>query len=255
MNWRNYLDDPALRDFTAAETGRWRLLVRRGVDACPLVRAAEEGDGDGGTVAGGRAEHPVVAMGGGESAVVRRYRRGGMMRHVNAERYFRGHRALEELRVTETARQHGVVVPEVLAAGERRNGIGYVALFATGFITGAAGLEQVLREDSASGDTLQVLRATGGQIGAMHEAGIAHPDLNLRNVLVARRADDTAQCVHLIDFDRARLFGAPVSRALRARDLKRLARSAAKLGVPLGPSQWRALHEGYGSGWPLRSRG
>jgi 3-deoxy-D-manno-octulosonic acid kinase len=91
-----------------------------------------------------------------------------------------------------------------------------------------------------------VLRAAGAQIARLHAAGIVHPDLNLRNILVAGAE------VYLIDFDRARVLARPVSRGARARGLLRLARSARKLRAAVDPAGWAAFREGYGAGWPLR---
>ncbi|HEX7242091.1 MAG TPA: lipopolysaccharide kinase InaA family protein, partial [Longimicrobiaceae bacterium] len=93
---------------------------------------------------------------------------------------------------------------------------------------------------------LATLREAGRQVGRMHAAGVAHPDLNLRNLLV-RGAE-----VYLLDFDRARVYPGPVPGCQRERDLLRLARSARKLRAPVGPDGWEALREGYGAGWPLR---
>jgi tRNA A-37 threonylcarbamoyl transferase component Bud32 len=61
----------------------------------------------------------------------------------------------------------------------------------------------------------------------MHNAGIAHADLNLTNILV--RADGDSPMVLLIDFDRARVFSASLSSRERERNLRRLRRSLNKL--------------------------
>jgi len=57
----------------------------------------------------------------------------------------------------------------------------------------------------------------------------------------------------VIDFDRARLFAGPVPAARRSRDLRRLVRSARKLGTSVSPADWEALRAGYGGEWPLPS--
>jgi hypothetical protein len=89
----------------------------------------------------------------------------------------------------------------------------------------------------------------------MHASGVAHPDIHLRNLLIT---DDAAEGlrVYLLDFDRA-VYGLPVSEHRREHDLRRLARSARKLGTPLGSGDWRALRDGYGAAWPagVRLRG
>jgi tRNA A-37 threonylcarbamoyl transferase component Bud32 len=79
----------------------------------------------------------------------------------------------------------------------------------------------------------------------MHAAGVAHPDLNLRNLLVGESGE-----VWVIDFDRARMVEGAVPRDRRDRDLERLARSAAKLGLWLSPADRVALRGGYTSEAP-----
>jgi 3-deoxy-D-manno-octulosonic acid kinase len=246
MNRGDYADE--LPGFAAVEEGRWWILARRGLAGWARAVVRREVD----TlllVQGGRVEHAAVGLPEGGGAVVRRYRRGGLIRHVNRARYFVGHRAFEELRVTERAREAGVRVPEVLAAAERRLGVGYEALIATRWIEGAVGIDGWIPGRGVDEAGL-ALRRAGEQIRRMHDAGIAHPDLNLRNLLVGTTADADSPSVYLIDFDRARLSARPVEANRRSRDLNRLARSARKLGVPLESERSRALREGYGPDWP-----
>jgi len=234
----------SLPGFRPVVVGSARLLVRDGHDAAvPLFLAAWAGE-VAERVGGGRASHPVVALADGGRAVVRRFRRGGLVRHLNRDLYFGGDRAAEELRATEAARAGGVRAPEVLAAGRRRAGPGYRAMLATRMIEGATDSASWLaRADAAA--RAAMLREASRQIGRMHAAGVAHPDLNLQNLLV-RTADE----VWIIDFDRARVFGGSVPAPRRRRDLDRLARSAAKLGLPLTPADYDALRAGYGDAWP-----
>lgn len=250
MKWRDYLKDPVLRGFAAIEEGGWRILVRRGYEEWAMAGATGGQSGER-VVGGGRAEHPVIELPDGGEAVVRQYRRGGLMRYINRDRYFIGHRAFEETRVTVHAAEAGVAAPEVIAAGERRTGFVYRAWIATRWIAAATDLASWLagRTDAEVGTGLG---KAGDQIGRMHAAGIAHPDLNLRNLLVVERPPERLE-VHLIDFDRAALLPGPVHPLERARELRRLARSARKLGVPLDSGGWTALREGYGRGWPSDS--
>lgn len=251
MHWRRYLDDPALHGYGAAEVDGWRMVARS--DLVEWAVAVARGEVRRvGEVTGGRVPHPRVELPSGGAAVVRSYQRGGLLRHLNRERYFLGHRAFEELRVTVRAAEAGVRVPGPLAAMERRpeGGIGYHARLVTRMVEGAEGLDEVL---AAGGEGWgAAVRGAAAQIGRMHGAGITHPDLNLRNVLVRRSVDTSGHPeVYLIDFDRARVLDRPVPAAARGAELRRLARSARKLDVPLGPAQVEALREGYGADWPL----
>lgn len=238
--------DPALAGFVALRGSGVRALVRREhQEEAERLGLAGPPAAEAGTVRGGRQPHPVVELADGGRAVVRRYRRGGALRHLNADRYFLPFRALAEARATERARAAGVRVPEVLAAVERRTvPVGYTASLATRWIPAATELAAWL-PGRAAAEREAVLREVGRQVGWMHAGGIAHPDLNLRNVLVTAAGE-----VYVLDFDRATLFAGPVPARRRARDLRRLGRSARKLAAPLDARGWAALREGYGAGWP-----
>ncbi len=244
MDTRRLAADPLLADYALVVDGSARMLVRRGYEAhAALLGLCGAPEATAGWAGGGRAPHPVVALPDGEAAVVRTFRRGGAMRHLNGGRYFLGHRAFAEMRAAEAARRGGVRTPLPLAATERGARLGYTAHFATLWVPDARDLAARLADP---GDRMRLLAEAGRQVGRMHLAGVAHPDLNLRNLLV-RHAD-----VHLLDFDRARVYPGPVPGCQRERDLLRLARSARKLQAPVGPEGWAAFREGYGAGWPLR---
>ena len=245
-----YSSNPLLSDFVPVEEPGIRALVRRGYEAHAEELGLHGGLGRVvGEVRGGRRQHPIVELSSGERAVVREYRRGGVVRHLNEGRYFLGNRALEELRVTVRAELGGVRVPEVIAAVERAGRVGYTASLATRWIAGAVEVAAwaVGREPAA---VTGALHEIGRQIAAMHAAGITHPDLNLRNILLEWSGEARTPAVRLIDFDRARTWSGPISPAVRAIGLRRLARSARKLALSVDESGWRAFREGYGPQWP-----
>ena len=249
MSLSRYVADPLLHHFAPVERPGTRALVRRGYEEHAHLLGLDGAPGQHvGTVGGGRAKHPLVELPGGERVVVRGYLRGGLMRHLNRDRYFAGHRALEELRVTEHAAVAGVRVPAVIAAVERHEGLAYRAWLATRWIEGGEELAGWLAGKPAATVTA-ILRDAGGQLARMHAAGIVHPDVNLRNLLVTPASSSAV--VYVLDFDRARLLSRPVPGAWRARGLLRLARSARKLGAPIDAGGWAALRDGYGPEWPL----
>jgi 3-deoxy-D-manno-octulosonic acid kinase len=243
------LRDPVLSQYTEVVANGARGLIRRGYEGeAAFFRAGPVVESHAGSgVSGGRAAHPVVRLSGGELALLRGFRRGGLLRYLNRDRYFVGHRAWAELRATEHARRGGVRAPVVLAAVERPQRVGYTASLATLWIEDAVDLLLWLAAGDAGAGAL-ALREFGRQVGRMHAAGVAHPDLTLRNVLVRGSARDLE--VYLLDFDRARIFAGPVPPGRRARDLRRFARSARKLGARLGSTGWGELRGGYGTGWP-----
>jgi 3-deoxy-D-manno-octulosonic acid kinase len=242
--------DTSLADFVPMVDGRTRLLVRRGwEDAAEHLADPDALRGDE-TVAGGREAHPVATLPDGTRVVVRRYRRGGMLRFVNRGIYFGGNRAFDELRATERARAGGVRAPVVVAAIERPARVaGYRAWLATVLVAGAVDLASWLAaEPMDEAHRHAVLRESGRQMSLMHAAGVAHPDVNLRNLLVAPGDGDPE--VYLLDFDKADVGATPVSPARRERDLRRLARSARKLDAALTRADWSVFRDGYGADWP-----
>jgi len=246
MDWKSYAGQHALADFVPLEHEGARMLVRRGYEESARLLVERRTLPAVEMLGGGREAHPVIVLSTGEKAVVRRYHRGGLVRRVNASRYFGGNRAFDELRATERARAGGVRTARILAAIESPHTVGYTAMLATLLIPGATDAAAWLRE--VEGDREKMLRDVGRQVGAMHHAGVSHPDVHLRNLLVAQR--DGAPEVWLLDFDKARVYPAPVTRARRAVDLRRLARSARKLRAGLGADDWAAVQEGYGDDWP-----
>lgn len=244
--------DLDLAAFVQMRRGAARVLVRRGYEhAAALLGPGAAASADA-RLGGGRAAHPIVALPDGTRVLVRRYLRGGLVRHVNRTTYFLGHRAFEELRAMERARGAGVRAPEVLAATERRRGLGYGAWLATRFVEDAEPSDAWLRRTAPDRGSA-VLHEIGRQVARLHGAGIAHPDLNLRNLLVRQDSGDTgAPAVWLIDFDRARLYRGAAPERARIRNLHRLARSARKLAAPIDSAGWAALRDGYGAGWPAR---
>jgi 3-deoxy-D-manno-octulosonic acid kinase len=243
----DYTADPALDAFVELRAPSARILVLRGYEAHVEVLGLAGDPVAGRKVGGGRAEHPLVELPGGEEVLVRRYCRGGAIRHFTAATYFLGRRSYHELWVTERARAAGVRVPVMLAAAERRRAFGYGAWISSRWIPRARDLAAWLPGRSPE-EAVRVLEAVGTQIGMMHAGGVAHPDLNLRNVLVA--SGDGRDEVYLLDFDRGRVFPGPVSLARRRSDLLRLARSARKLGASIPDRGWFALRSGYGERWP-----
>jgi 3-deoxy-D-manno-octulosonic acid kinase len=247
------IPDTVPPDFELLRFPGLRIVVRRGYEPAlePLGFLGGEVAAVGSSV-GGREAHPIVELSSGERILVRRFRRGGLLRHLNRGRYFFGHRAFDEARVTEWAGRYGVRVPVVIGALERGARPGYTASLATRWIPGASELIEWLR-DRDPAEHCTVLRAAGREIGRMHEAGVSHPDLNLRNLLVAETAGPSDQ-IYIVDFDRAKLRSGPVPPARRRRDLLRLRRSADKLAAPIRDAGWTAFREGYGEGWPASAR-
>jgi hypothetical protein len=205
--------------------GRWRAAVRS--DARSAVEAAgidapeawaERGTGR----YRGRGRPVGILLADDTPAVLRRYLHGGLLGRLLGGRFLgRVPRPLVELRATERARAGGVNVPEVLAALFRRGPLFHEGYLLTREVEGARDLLEVLRGEEPAG---VLLAGVGGQARRMHDAGVLHADLHVKNVLV-RSAE-----VFLIDFDRARIM-AELPASLRERSLLRFDRSLVKAGL------------------------
>jgi len=169
---------------------------------------------------GGRGQALALATPLGE-AVLRRYLRGGMVRHFSRERYLytglHRSRPFREWRVTRTLFDAGLPVPEPLAAALWQRGAFYSAALLTRRIGDAEPLHRSNPIERAAWQEL------GRTIGRFARAGLSHSDLNATNILI-----DPHGRFHLIDFDRARI----VARLTDPQPmLARLARSLEKLGI------------------------
>lgn len=200
-------------------------LLRALLDATPEIVEGEPLN------RGGRGATWAIAIGDGSRAVLRWYRRGGLLRHFVRDRYFGARpRPMLELALTAEARRRGIPVPEVLGARVDRLQVGgYRGAIVTREIAGAETLGDAIRRDPADPERAAIVTAVARAVRLMHDRGLHHRDLNVGNILLSRARGVVE--VHLIDLDRARLRDR-VTRASRLRALRRLGRSFAKLEVP-----------------------
>jgi 3-deoxy-D-manno-octulosonic acid kinase len=147
---------------------------------------------------GGRGQALALDTSAG-LAVLRRYRRGGLMARLVSRRYlFTGYyrsRGFAEFLLLARLFAEGLPVPKPLAASCERRAAVYSAGLLTAMIPGAQPLAEV------ADDLLETdWHLLAGTLARFCTAGVRHADLNAHNIL--RSA--TGQW-YLIDFDRARL--------------------------------------------------
>ncbi|GJG85197.1 hypothetical protein tb265_03780 [Gemmatimonadetes bacterium T265] len=191
----------------------------------------------------GRAAAYAVPLGADadgrtRSVVVRHGWRGGALRRLRRDLFFPPTRAPVELATSARLRAAGVPTPEVIAyavypatAGLRRVDVA-TALVPDG-IDLAALLLASTRDPADDGETW--VRPTAALLAALARAGARHPDLNLKNVLLAPapggRVVPGARA-WVLDVDVARVLaaaGAPAAAgAALAANFGRLARSVRK---------------------------
>jgi len=228
------------------------MLVARGLDATELasrILAAPAVPAHGQARYFGRAGLHAVQLPGGDG-LIRSYRHGGVLRGLTGGWFVsRPPRPFVELAVTVAARERGLAAPEVLAALVARGfGPWYRGWLVTRELKNVRDLWGELQREPPLEMKQAFLRRAGRSLRFMHARGIDHADLNLRNILVGH--EGSCPEIHIIDFDKARLFPGPVPAARARRNLRRLLRSVNKLDpdrARLGPDDWSCLLDGYDS--------
>lgn len=173
--------------------------------------------------------------------VIRRARHGGLLARLTSDRFLSPTRAPHELSISCRLRDAGLRTPEVIA----------YALYpvaplvvrsdvATREIAGHD-LGESLRNDPDSRPA--VLEATAELLRSLTRVGAQHPDLNVKNVLLAPAAGG-AFVAWVLDVDRIRLRTAGDPR-VTADNVERLLRSArkwrARQGVQIGDDELARL--------------
>ena len=220
---------------------RYRLVDCTRAPLLSLPETEQEPAESRGEISGGRGGVRIVPAGSLGEAVVRPYRRGGVVEKINRRRYFLGNRAFSELVVTYRLWKREVPVPEVLAAVQSEVRPGYVACLVTRRIPKACSAATVLADASAARRAI-VLESMGRAIRLLHEAGGVHADLNAHNIVVPEEGDGPA---YVIDLDRASVLTGPVPERVARANLRRLRRSLLKLGLDEALADWDHLKRGY----------
>jgi 3-deoxy-D-manno-octulosonic acid kinase len=240
-------------EFVIRESGPAAAIVRSDFadlfDHHRLIEAAGDAPRpvlveDGEALPGGRTATRVISAGALGEAVVRRYRRGGLVERVSTRRYLGGDRAFNELALTHRLRMAGAPVPEVLAAVQADLRPGYAACLITRRIQGAFPAGGLLAEASR-GEVIAILEAMGRSVRQLHDAGGWHADLNANNLLVP--VGRAGVPVIVIDLDKGRFYVGGVPRWMAARNLRRLRRSLRKLGCVEALAAWPAFRKAYDS--------
>lgn len=220
----------SIDNYTLLEEGRQRAWVLAREAEC-LGPALFRGEGATPLGTGGRGEVSRVVLSDGE-AILRAYRRGGLVAKVLRDRFLFHNRMLAEFRVTLGLHQDGAAVPEPLGVVWECRAGAYRGAIATRRLPG-----ETLLDHLRQGGDPEVLRLTGQRIRELHDLGLWHADLQVKNVLTDGRA------VWIIDFDNARR-GRPVSTLGRCRNLLRFRRSLEKHGLSL--DNFDSILQGYG---------
>ena len=181
-------------------------------------------------LAGRAPAYAVPLPGGAADVVVRHARHGGLLARLTGDRFLRP-RAAHELRVALRLAHAGVPTPEVVAYVLYPTGrLLRRADVATRLVPDARDLAAALA-DPDDDARARATAATRALLRALADAGARHPDLNIKNVLVAERAGATVAWV--IDVDRVRFDRA--GGATATPNVRRLRRSLEKWRGRLAP--------------------
>lgn len=181
---------------------------------------------------------------GATRVIVRRSRHGGWLAPVTRDIFVGRTRAPHELEVSLRLAREGIATPEVIAYSTysvapllRRADV------ATREVDGGLDLAATLEREPGAESVRDAVRVVARLLARMASAGARHPDLNVRNVLIARDANGHREA-WLLDVDRV-WFDTPRHPRVREANLSRFARSARKLrereGLPLGEGEMALL--------------
>ena len=173
---------------------------------------------------GGRAT--AWELPGPPALVVRLYAHGGALGGLMGTWFLDAGRMLEEFRVHLHALRVGVPTSEPVALRLERRWPLVQAHYVTRRVADAVDLADLVgQRPPSAAQRRRLAGAVADAVARMHDAGILHSDLNLRNVLVR---DPSGACQALvIDFDKARLL-TELTLHKRLANLYRLDRSAQK---------------------------
>lgn len=202
-----------------------------------LARALTEPPDDSGEHGhvGGRGPVRRVELSDGVVAVVRRFRRGGVVRHFLRDAYLLHNRPLQEWEATKRIAAMGLPIAQPLGVMWRGSGPIYRGSIATACVYGPTLLEELKKGNIRE----EQLVAVGETIARFHDCCVYHADLNAANIILSPTG--TA----IIDWDRSEIRDRP-SPNRATRNLNRLLRSLQKHGCP---GAFKAIVHGYTAGY------
>lgn len=180
----------------------------------------------------GRGIAYAVPLSNGDRVVVRRSRHGGLLGALQDDRFVGATRAPRELELSLALRRLGVATPEIVAYATYPAG----AMFRRADVVSrkiphSRDLAAALGALTRGAPKRTLLDATARLLASLSMAGARHPDLNIKNVLIAS-TDDGVPEAYVLDVDRVWLDVPGAPSVLQA-NLRRFTRSALK---------WRRLH-------------
>jgi tRNA A-37 threonylcarbamoyl transferase component Bud32 len=187
-----------------------KLLKQGLMDPQRLIATASKA----GTTYKGRGLLPTVPIkeGGSKRMVAKQSLRGGLLRFINRDLFWQGNRPFKEMLVNTQILSKGIKTTEILAAAKFKVlGPLYRTFLFSKEISECKNLSDLFNELKQKSprerlkEKKEVIKAVARSIFAMHNQGIYHSDLNLKNILICQNDAAAEPEVHIIDFDKARL--------------------------------------------------
>lgn len=206
--------------------------------ACPEAEAIE-----------GRRTVYLIPGPGSSRWVVRQLTHGGLLAPLTRDRFLRSGtpRPFNELYLGLKLQDRGIATPGINAAVTYPSGPLYRGEVARDEIPDALDLAACLFGERLDvRQRFEALAASGRLVGSLHRAGVVHPDLNLRNLLI-RWSDESARA-YILDLEKCRIVP-QVSQRRRRRMLQRFRRSARKFtkrtGRQISSGEWDKFYAAY----------
>jgi len=223
--------EPPVAAVREIRAGAW--TVRAEAPICDdLLRAglveSLEGEAPSGPGPRGRAVHARIVLPGGTAVILRRYRHGGVLASLTGDRFLGRGRFMREFEVARAARAAGVPTPHVVAVGWRTGVLATRGFLATIEIAEARDLLDLFARPISRPKRHAAVRASALAVRALHDAGVRHADLHLKNLLVGEGGGEPGSVAWVIDLDRARRVEGSLPRRARIANLARLYRSVEK---------------------------
>lgn len=195
-------------------------------------------------VDGGRGGSVKINL-GDQSAILRQYKRGGLMTHISKDCYLwlgkNRSRPWREWQLLQQASDAGLSVAKPLGVCVWKRGLLYRAAIMTAYLEGTETLAERLADSALDSDIWFQL---GSLLKKMQSLGFRHADLNANNLLI-----DQDSKLYIIDFDKGRVMKKLGN--WQWAPLYRLQRSLVKIDrqhtLHYGDQDWQALMDGYQS--------
>ena len=173
--------------------------------------------------------------------VVRTLMHGGIFRRITRSRFISAHRSFRELEINAHLLSHNVPTPEIIALRLTKKGIFTTIDVISKMVPDSADMLSYLQENADVDNT--IFHRTGTLIRQMHESGVYHADLHVKNILITGN-----ESPWLLDLDKAYRFASP-GFLLKRKNIRRFIKSCIKWqtkGLITLPEGWQsALLNGY----------